>query len=69
MINVGSWWRIECMGDHYACVKNGRLIGTVERTSDDQWGWYPLGSGTLMEYVTLRFALQEARKAAETESL
>lgn len=35
--------RIVAMTDHYAVLVGHELIGTIERCSETQWGWYPLG--------------------------
>lgn len=53
------------MGDHYAVVRDGEVIGTIERCdeNDSQWGWFPV-SGTEKPYLRLRYAIQEAIRDA-----
>lgn len=61
----GSTWRIQPMGDHYAVIKNEMLIGTVERSYGDGWGFYTIGGGSLLSNVPLRMALDEAKRECE----
>lgn len=52
------------VADHYAALKNGKVIGIVSRTNETQWGWHPLeDGGSELNYVPVRYAVAAAHKA------
>jgi hypothetical protein len=55
---------IRLVGDHYAVLRDGVVLGTVERTTDGHWGWFPVWGGEgQYAHLLLHEALEEAYKA------
>jgi hypothetical protein len=60
---AGHTIQIKMMGDHYAVLANGFVIGVVSRDpSGKTWGFYPLDGRGEFQYVPLQHALAEALK-------
>jgi hypothetical protein len=64
----GTGWSIETriVGDHYAIIVGGSLVGVVAPCPGGGWGWFPLhDNGGGMRHLPIADALRTALREAE----
>jgi hypothetical protein len=63
----GTGWTIEVriVGDHYAIIVGGSLVGVVAPCAGGNWGWFPIRGGGEIQHLPIGEAMRTALREAE----
>lgn len=63
---TGPTMQIKMMGDHYAVLANGYVVGIIDRSmgpgNEGMWGLHFIDGSNSYSYVSLQHAMREAMK-------